>query len=1128
MNFISNGIPWKVNNLPWLKKSLFIMRYMLLFLLIGTLQSFAELSYSQTTKFSLNMENATVQSVLSTIEQKSDFYFTYNVKEINATRMVSVNVKNKTVTEILNSLFANSDIHYVISDKHIVLYREDTKAIEVVSALQQVKKIVGAVTDAQGEPVAGVNVVEKGTTNGTITDAAGKYTINVSSNNSTLEYSFIGLTTQAIKVGNQTSINVILKDNTTALNEVVVVAYGTQKARSVTGAMSKINTDELNDMPVSNITQKLQGKFSGVQILNNSGEPNGNLSIRIRGQASINGGNTPLVVIDGFPTSSGLESLSPDEIESISILKDAASTTLYGSRAANGVILVTTKQGKKGKTNITLTANYGIESVSSRGMPDVMNAQEFAQFKKEYYEDAQKYEGSKTAVPSIYANPSSVQEGTDWYKVLLRTAHSQNYNLGLQTGTDVVKAAVNVNYNDTEDTVINSYSKRLSVRSNNEFKASDRITFGLNLSGSYIKEQVQDGLGIDRQIIGSAFLMDPQLKYKNDDGTYPISFNQPGMFGNPNWYLVLRDRENPKKRIRGTATGYAEIKIIDGLKYRISGNGDVGNVSQERWVPSWVSGAMFSAPPNPAYGSYYTYNYYTWLVENMLTYKKTFLGVHDVDVLLGYSAQRSNDISSTINASDYADDAVGFFNAATTKVGSGDKSAWSMASWLARLNYEYKNKYILSLSFRRDGCSRFGSNARWANFPSVSGGWVMSEENFMKKYEDISFLKLRASWGKVGNNNIGNYPSIASVSTANYVNNGAIIAGRQLSGIGNSDLTWETTKSWDIGLDLGLFNDRVYFMYDYYHKKTNGLLYQIDIPYSSGFSSIQSNIGEFHFWGHEFTLQTKNMTGKFKWSTDFNISFDRNKAVKLGTNDTPIGGYNNQVDYNRTAVGQPLGMFYGYVYDGVYMTQQEYDSQPKHASSTVGTVRMKDVNNDGVIDSKDKTYIGNPNPDFIYGITNNFSWNNFDASLVIAGSVGNDILDGTYEWTENIDGVFNVRKCVADRWRSLENPGKGEIPRTMSGTTELFRFTNSRWVFDGSYLMVKNLTLGYTIPLKHNSYVKSIRLYVTGQNLLTWTKYPGMNPEVSRSGTSGLSYYGVDHTSYPVSRVYTAGLNVSF
>lgn len=988
--------------------------------------------------------------------------------------------------------------------------------------------VKGKVIDSSGELLIGVTVQVQGTSTGTVTDINGMYTIPNIDPDAILEVSYVGMKTQVVDVAGRSTIDITLIEDTEILDELVVVAYGTQKARSVTGAMSRINTDELVDMPVSNITQKMQGKFAGVQILNNSGEPNGNLSIRIRGQASINAGNNPLVVIDGFPSSSGLESLSPDEIESISILKDAASTTLYGSRAANGVILVTTKQGKSGKTDITFSATYGIESVSSRGMPDVMNAQEFAQFKKEYYEDAQKYEGSTTPVPEQYANPSLVTQGTDWYKVLLRTANSQNYNLGLQTGTNNVRSALNLNYNNTEGTIINSYASRFSVRSNNEFKASERILFGLNLSGSYIDRQVQDDIGIDRKIIGAAFLMDPALKYKNDDGSYPISYSAPGMFGNPNYYLVLRDRKNPVKSIRGTVNAYTQIEIIDGLKYRLSANADIGNNRQEKWIPSHVNGEIFVAPPNPAYGSYHTYNYENWLIENMLTYQKTFLEKHDIDLLFGYTAQQSKNISSTINASQFPSDDIGFFDAAQTKVGSGSKSMWSMISYLGRLNYEFKNKYIMSLSFRRDGSSRFGYNARWANFPSLSTGWVVSEEDFMKNISKINFLKLRASWGRVGNNNIGNYTSIASINNSNYVLGGSIVPGSQLGNIGNNILTWETTESYNLGLDLGLYKDRVFFMYDYYNKTTNGLLYQIDIPYSSGFSNIQSNIGEFHFWGHEFTLQTKNMVGKFKWSTDFNISFDRNKAARLGTNDTPIGGYNTYIDYNRTAVGKPLGMFYGYAYDGVYMNKEEYESQPKHATSTIGSVRMKDINGDNVIDVNDKTYIGNPNPDFIYGITNSFSWKNFDASIVIAGSVGNDIIDATYEWTENLDAVFNVRKVVANRWRSEENPGNGEIPRTLTGSTELFRFVNSRWVHDGSYLMIKNITLGYTIPIKTNSYVKSLRLYLTGQNLLTLTNYPGMNPEVSRSGTGGLSFYGVDHTSYPVSRVFTLGVNVSF
>ena len=960
----------------------------------------------------------------------------------------------------------------------------------------------------------------------------GKYTLEVPAN-AILQISYIGYNTQEIPVGNKTTINVNLKEDTQALDEVVVVAYGTQKARSVTGSMSKLDASELSDMPVSQIGEKLQGKFSGVQINQANGEPNGGLVIRVRGAASINGGNEPLVVIDGFPTTSSLASISPDEIENITVLKDAASASLYGSRAANGVILVTTKSAKgvsAGKPHIDFSAYFGIDKVSNQGRPDLMNAQEFAQFKKEYYEDQALYEGYTGGVPECYQNPQAIGKGTDWFDILLQDAITQNYNLGLSAAGEKFKSAVNINYNAKEGVILNTYSNRFAARANNVYEASDRVSFGLNVSGSYTIGQLTDGLGGGRYIIGSAMLMDPQLKYKNDDGTYPIAYTQPGMFANPNYYLVLTQRQNPSKTFRGTINAYTDIKIIDGLKYRLSANADLANNSRSNWIPSTANGAMFSAPPQPATGSYHTSNYVNWLLENTLTYNKTIANDHNLDILVGYTTQKNTQENARIDASDYPDDELPWFGAAITRTGNSDADkwgSWAMISYLGRLNYDYKEKYILSVAFRRDGCSRFGSNAKFANFPSVSVGWIASDEPFMEKYDKVSHLKLRGSYGLVGNYNIGNYTYLASVGSYNYVTDGSITAGRALSRIGNNELTWETTKQMDFGVDLGLFNDRVFLVYDYYRKWTDGLLYQIDIPYSSGFSNIQSNIGEFHFWGHEISLETKNMVGAFKWNTQINVSIDRNKAAKLGTNDTPIGGFNNQEDYNRTAVGKPLGMFYGYVYDGVFMTEAEYEAGPKHASSMVGTVRMKDLNGDNKIDMDDRTYIGNPNPDFTFGITNEFSWRNFDASLLLTGSVGNDIIDGTLEWTENIDGVFNVHKGVANRWRSVDNPGDGQVPRTRTGTTELFRYTNSRWVSNGSYLRVKNLTVGYTIPIKKNPYVKGLRIYASGQNLLTWTGYKGMNPEVSGKGASGL-YQGVDNTAYPVARTFSLGVNVKF
>ncbi|MFD1141072.1 SusC/RagA family TonB-linked outer membrane protein [Larkinella insperata] len=1086
---------------------------------------------------SLRVTNTEIRTVLTKLEEVAGVKFVYSSRSLHASRKVSVAFSNKPLIEAVNEVFQPSKISCKVVGGQIVLKTESSASTlsepipteETAAAAQAVDRpITGVVTDEKGGGLPGVSVVIKGTQRGTSSDGEGKYTLSVPDGDVTLIYSFVGYLSQEIAVGNQATVNVNLKPDTKALEEVVVVGYGTQKKRDVTGAVSSIATTEIADIPVQNLGQKLQGRLAGVQVNQTSGEPGRGVSFRVRGQASINGGNSPLVVIDGFPTVAGITSISPDEIESVSVLKDAASASLYGSRAANGVILITTKQAKSGQTNIDFSSYYGMERVSKRGRPDVMNAYEFANFKKEYYEDQARYENYTGGVPSVYQNPDQYinNPGTDWFDILLRSAPTKNFNLGLSSGTDKFRTALNMNYNKQEGVILNTYSERFTGRANSTFHASDRIRFGLNLSGSYRPSQITPGLAGGRNIIGSAFLMDPSLKYRNDDGTYPISFSAPGMFANPNYYLVLTQRVNPTKEFNALANLYGEVDLLKGLTYKISANTDVGNTIVRSFEPSTARGGMFSAPPLPAIGSYGTTNYLTWLLEHTLTYNRT-IGQHSFDVLAGYSAQKASYESSAINASQYPDDEIEWINAANVRVGNGDAYQWSLLSYIGRLNYNYAGRYLLSLAFRRDGSSRFGANTKYGNFPSVSLGWVISDEDFMKSLNQISYLKARASYGKTGNNNIGNYDYLASVATTNYVFDNNVSPGRRLERIGNDNLTWETTVQYDLGLDLGILRDRVFLTYDYYWKKTDGLLYAIDIPNQSGFSSIRSNIGQFNFWGHEIGIESRNMTGAFKWNTNFNISFNRNKAVKLGTNNTPIGGNANQGDYNRTQVGQPLGQFMGYVYDGVYMTQEEFASQPKHASSMVGTVRMKDLNGDGVIDFNDRTIIGNPNPDFLYGITNEFAYKNFDASVVIAGAVGGDIIDGTLEWTENIDGVFNVTKEVAQRWRSEDNPGNGNIPRTRSGTTELFRYNNTRWVFDGSYLAVKNITVGYNFPIKSNPFVKKARLYFSTQNALILTKYPGMNPEVSNNGLNGLNQ-GVDISSYPISSVYTLGVNVKF
>jgi TonB-dependent starch-binding outer membrane protein SusC len=992
--------------------------------------------------------------------------------------------------------------------------------------------VKGTVVTEKNAPLSGVSVGIKGTTKGTTTDATGKFAIQAGKGD-TLAFSFVGYRHMEQVVNDQSALSIQLISASSDLGEVVVVSYGTQQKREITGSISQINAAEVKDMPVGNLGQKLQGKFAGVQINENDGTPGVEMTFRIRGAASINAGNGPLIVIDGFPTTSGLETLSPDQVESITVLKDASASALYGSRAANGVLLVTTKQARSGVKNIEFSSYNGLQTMSKHGRPDLMNAPEFAEFKNEYYQDAATYEGYTGGIPVQYQNPSqySPNSGTNWFNVLLRTAPTQNYNLALTSGTKDLKSVTNIGYNRQDGIMLNNWFSRFAASSNNIYTASDRLTVGVNLGVSYRQSNITPGLGDGRNIIQVAYLNDPTLNYKNPDGTYPLGFAQPGMFSDANPYLQLTQTVNPTNEFTLLGNGYATYKILDGLQFKSSININTDYTNNRLFQPSTILGGG-PLPAASASGSYTTSTFLNWLFENTLTYKKTIAKNHNIEAFAGYTAQKETDEGSSINGSQFPDDNIQYLNVAAVRNGNVTASNFSLLSYIGRLNYDYNHTYLLSVAFRSDGSSRFGSNRKYGNFPSVSAGWVASDENFMKNIKDLSFLKFRGSYGKLGNNNIGNYTYLAGVQQTNYVYNNTIAQGSSLNGIGNANLTWETTTGYDLGLDLGLFGGRIAFTYDYYWKKTDGLLYAIDIPVQSGFNSITSNVGRFDFWGNEFSVETKNLVGKFTWNTMFNISFDRNIVRQLGTSNAPIGGYGDYWDDNRTAVGHPIGLFYGFINTGVYMTQEQFNTQPHDATAMVGTARFKDVSGpngkpDGIIDENDRTFIGNPNPKYTYGMTNTFGYRKFDLSIVVAGSVGNDISDDAYQSIENLDGVFNVRRGVAHRWRSLTDPGDGIYPRTRSGTTADFRNMTSRQVSSGTYLSAKNITLGYTLPVPKNHIIKGARAYFSAQNAFLFTKYRGMNPEISEYGLNGLNQ-GRDFTQFPVAKVYTVGFNVGF
>lgn len=1004
----------------------------------------------------------------------------------------------------------------------------------------QDRAITGTVIDSvSNQRVPGASIVVKGTQRGTTSDSNGAFLLSVpGSNDVTLVISFVGYLSKEISINNQSSVTVQLNVDSKVLNEVVVVSYGTQRKREVTGSVATLDARQLEDQPVGQFGQRLQGRVAGVQVNQGTGRPGQGVSFRIRGAASVNAGNEPLYVIDGLPLIGNINQINPDEIDNFSIQKDASATALYGSRAANGVVLITTKKAKEGKTQITFNSNYGVQVVPQKGRPDLMNARDFAQYVKESYEDRAYYEGYKDGVPAAYQNPDQYGQGTDWYGILLKQAPISNNTLTLATNNGRFSSATTLGVFSQGGVMLNTDFKRYSLRSNNEYRINKNLRVGVNVAPSFQTSQFFNTDGSQAAgIIFQARTVLPTISPYNSDGSLKIALVDPITLTQPNWLRVLQERTNRLNSLRVLANGYAEIDFLRHLRFKTSINLELQSSTMNTFTPSTAGGSIFEAPPVKASGQYDTDQYQSWLNENVLTYSNDF-GKHNLEALAGYTIQEYTAQSGQLRGANFPDDAVRYISAAATQTGTSNTSSWSLLSLVGRLNYNYKGKYLVSLAVRRDGSSRFGVQNRYGTFPSVSAGYILSDEPFFQNLAGrVDFLKLRASYGATGNFNIGNYNQYANIGTVNYVFNNAIAPGRAQTSLGNNELTWEKTNQFDIGLDVGLLNNRIYLTYDYYAKRTKGLLYQVDVPRASGFSNIQSNIGEFAFWGHEFAISSKNIVSKaFSWNTDFNISFNRNKVLQLGTNNTPIGGYPDRglLDYWRTAVGEPIGQFYGYVYEGVYLNQSDLDKSPKPTEliggsnhAVIGGAKFKDLNGDGVItNAGDRTSIGNPNPKFNFGITNSFTYRNFDLTVVASGAVGGKIMDGQLEWAEFNFGLINVNNSLKDRFRTPDKPGNGPIDRRISRYGLELPYS-TRWVYDADYLTIKNITLGYRLPVQSLKYFDRLRVYASLQQAFVFTNYKGSNPEVSFFGLNGLNQ-GVDLGAYPVPRSYALGLNITF
>lgn len=1041
------------------------------------------------------------------------------------------------------------------------------------SAIQQQKSVSGKVTDSANSPIPGVSVVVKGTTAGTITDGNGNYSLSNVPENATLQFSFVGMKAQEIAVAGKSTINIRLEDETIGLEEVVAVGYGTVRKSDLTGSVSRINSEELQKAPSLSMETALQGRAAGVMVTQASSAPGGGISVRIRGGNSIQGGNEPLYVIDGVPVYSNnnevnpsggsfnelrtspnaLASINPSDIESMEVLKDASATAIYGSRGANGVVLITTKRGKKGQARIEFDTYHGIQNITKKVA--VLNSSDLMKWANEGA-----INGGQTAPFSEeqIANPTY---DTNWQDQILRSnAPTSNYQLTISGGTEQLTYSVSGNY-FTQDGIINrSGFDRYATRVNLEGKLNDWLKVGNNMSFSRtINDQAFEGGSgnANSSALFSSLSYVPMLPVFNETtGNYSqrTDANVPGYspYNRLNPVQLINETTDRTTGDRILGNFYLDFKLMEGLNFRSIVGLDLDNRERDYYYTNNKN--PFNTKGSASIG----YTKALSLVNtNMLTYDKT-IGKHRVTAVGVYETQKRTTSRSSMYNSIFDNDITMFYDmAAGTQAGgptiSSNVIEWTMASYLGRINYIYNDKYLLTLSARADGSSKFGKDNRWGYFPSAALAWKANEEEFIKSLNIFSTLKLRMSAGVTGNQEIGVNQAVTRYSRDKYTFGGQEVNTYQPN-VGNSTLKWETTNQYDAGLDMGFFAERLSVSFDAYYKKTFDLLMTYNIPSEIGYGSTTGNVGSLENKGLELSIGGWIIDGKdFKWRSDFNIGTNKNKVLDLGPS-TELRGSVLSYDYGAAfrsgslvKVGYPVGAFYGLQLDGIYRTQAEIDNNTlRYSGGTVpdiGSARYKDISGpldangnytapDGLIDINDRTIIGDPNPAFVYGLNNTISFKFVELSFFFQGVQGNEVLnlnrrDLFDEMSqhnisqERFDGAWRVGN-EANAIYPKANARIGIVQRIPSGVYSDF------FIEDGSYLRLKNARLTVTIPgqaLKNKGLVAKI--YITGQNLFTITNYTGANPEVNQQGQNNINQ-GIDMGSYPLAKTYMVGVNLSF
>ena len=1039
-----------------------------------------------------------------------------------------------------------------------------------VVTFAQSKTISGTIIDPLGDPIIGANVTVDGTINGTITDLDGKFTLSNVAENAKIKISYIGYLTQTLPVSGKTTFNITLKEDAQSLDEVVVVGYGTIKKSNSVGSIGNMKADAIESRPITRVEQALQGQISGVSVRTTSAVPGGDITISVRGNASINGESTPLYVVDGVPIDN-LSGINPNDIESIDVLKDAASASIYGSRGSNGVILVTTKKGKTGKPVISLNAYAAYSNVEKK--LDVMNSDEWITFSKKWYDrqwvnatglpastsqadriayaeqktgktfpDRAEFEKDKNHQKYGIYDPwwgTDNIERIDWQDEIFRTAPSYDIQLNASGATDRISYSISGGAFSQDGIVHGSSYERYTLRANLEAQMTDRVRIAVNVAPSY---GVSDGSKVD----GKDNAVARSVSYPGwtlagsgrNAGADPYKFYDiwgPGL-NNPSPYILATVPTRRKKDVRNNTSLTLNVNILKGLNIEGMAAWNYRSNSERNYTPTWINTKWDSAshPGEYSNSSYYTLMSHNLLFQGLLTYNRQF-GVHSIDALFGLSQEYYHETTSNQRMTNFPDDKTWIFdkNKGTTDKNEIDRNENAIISYFGRLQYGLMDRYLMTLSLRRDGSSKFGSENRWGTFPSVAGAWKINEEPFMRDIEWIGTTKLRLSWGQAGNDRIGTAEFLSNMAALNYVtgNKQTINSGYVVGNIANPLLGWETTTSYNLGLDFGIFNNRVYLSADYYHKKTKDLLLKAPVSLVTGFANMMDNVGSVKNWGMEFELNTANIsTPRFKWNSSLNISFNRNKITSLGTDDSDIRSGQGSTIIQR--VGHPIN---SYMLLRVERTLRADDFEadgvtPKKGIAIFtgqkpGDSKWTDIDNSGDITSADYDVVGNYEPDFEWGFTNTFKYKNFDASIFLQGRVGGDLLSiGSRGWNRatNNPSYNYMSRWLYDAYWSEDEPGDGKTPGFFSTVTGNQYDTN--WLYDAGYVRLKNITLGYTIPLKPGIGISRLRVYASCDNVYMWDHYdPGFSPEAATQDNASS-----DWGSYPQARTFSFGVNLTF